>query len=383
MNSLAGPDCDWDPGAVEGDQVAAYDALRQRCPVAFSEVHGWSLLRHADVLAALQDPATFSSRVSVHVAVPNGMDGAEHSAYRAVVDRCFTPDRVAGFAPQLRGIATDLVGALVLSPGPVEVMAALGEPYAALSQCAYLGWPAPVADALRQWAADSQRATRARDRAELDRVAARFDAIIVAELDRARAQDAAAPRTLTHALLAERIDGRPLNSAEVVSIVRNWTAGELATISAAVGIIVEFLARRPDVQGLLRDRPDLRQTAMDEILRLEPPLIANRRRTTGPVGVSGRRIPADAAITILWPAAQRDPTAFDDPTTFRLDRDPAGNLLYGRGPHACPGEGLSRLELGILLDALLAALPGFRPAGEPVRATHPAGGFAEVRIAVR
>ena len=373
----AAQEYDWDPREVGDGQVQAYDELRARCPVAHSHAHGWSLLRHADALAALNDPETFSSRVSAHVAVPNGMDGTEHATFRAVVDRCFTPQRVAAFAPELRGIAEGLVSALAGSGQPAEVMAALGEPYAALAQCAYLGWPAGVAEALREWSADSEEATRARDRAELDRVAARFDQIIVAELDRARVDDSS--RTLTNVLLAERLDGRALTDGELVSIVRNWTAGELGTISAAVGIIVEVLARRPDVQDLLRAQPGLRQPAMDEMLRLEAPLISNRRRTTRPVSLAGRTIPAEAPVTILWPAVQRDPDIFDDPTAFRLDRDPADNLLYGRGPHYCPGEGLSRLELGILLDALLDTLP-FRLAGEPVRASAPAGGFAEVRI---
>jgi cytochrome P450 len=291
------------------------------------------------------------------------MDGDEHAAYRAVVDRCFTPQRVAAFVPQLRRIAGPLVthaADLVGAQGTVEVMAALAEPYAALAQCAYLGWPPAVAQALRQWSAA-------------------FDAIIVAELDRARADTG--PRTLTHDLLAEQVGGRPLADADLVSIVRNWTAGELGTIAAAVGIVVAHLARDPRLQDLLRAQPQLRQAAMDEMLRIEPPLISNRRRTTRAVSVAGRTIPAHSRVTVLWPAAQRDPAAFEEPTGFRLDRDPDNNLLYGRGPHACPGEGLSRAELGVLLQVLLAQLPAFRMAEPPAPARPPAGGFAEVRIA--
>lgn len=380
---------DWDPRSedVVRHQVAALDALRERCPVAHSERLGWSPLRHADVLALLHRPEVFSSHVSTHVAIPNGMDGAEHARYRAVVDRCFTVERVAQFEPELRRIAEVLIAELRKGPPPADVMSSLGLPFAALAQCGYLGWPAEVADALRVWAADSEQATRAGDRAELDRVAAAFDRIIVAELDRARTEVAEDPaglgppaRTLTHDLLAERVDGRPLTDAELVSIVRNWTAGELGTIAAAVGIVVEFVARNPEVQELLRARADLRQTAMDEMLRLEPPLVANRRRPTRDVEVSGRQVPADARVTVLWPPVQRDPAVFPEPTEFRLDRDPADNLLYGRGPHYCPGEGLSRLELGVFLDVLLGALPPFRLAGDPVRANYPAGGFVEVRI---
>lgn len=388
------PEWDWDPRdeSVLRDQVAAYDELRDRCPVAHSRYLGWSVLRHEDAVAVLGDHETFSSRVSEHLAVPNGMDPPEHTAYRAVVDRCFTPELVRSFEPELRAIGAGILADALAGADEVEVMSAIAEPYAAQAQCAYLGWPADVADALREWSADSARATLARDRAELARVAERFDRIIVDVLDRQRATgtDGAdgttgtdGPATLTGRLLAERVDGAPLTDAALVSMLRNWTAGELGTIAAAVGIIAEFLARRPDVQRLLRTDPDLRQAATDEILRLEAPLIANRRRTTRPVVIGGRSIPADEPVTILWPAVQRDPMAHADATGFRLDCDPADNLLYGRGPHACAGEGLARLELGVLLDELFRALPGFAlaPGREPSRAVYPAGGFAEVHIA--
>ncbi len=388
VTSAASTDFDWDPRdeSVVHDQVSAYDSLRDRCPVAHSEAQGWSLLRHADVLGALADPETFSSRVSAHVAIPNGMDGAEHATFRAIIDRCFTGERVASFGPALRQLADELVAGLHRAPRPAdapqstEVMAALGEPYAALAQCSYLGWPPAVADALRRWSADSQEATRRRDRDELARVAAQFDRIIVDQLAAARAASPDASRTLTHELLDARIGDRPLTDDELVRIVRNWTAGELGTIAASVGIVVEFLARRPDLQAHLSEHPEQWQAAMDEMLRLQPPLIANRRRATRAVELGGRTIPDGSRVTILWPGVQRDPMVFDDPTEFRLDRDPADNLLYGRGPHYCSGEGLSRAELGAVLAALLDGLPRFRLAGEPVRARYPAGGFSEVRI---
>lgn len=378
------PDRDWDPRdpSVLADQVAAYDEVRDRCPVAHSEFLGWSVLRHDDALAVLGDPVTFSSRVSTHIAVPSGMDPPDHTAYRAVVDRCFTPELLMAFEPELREVATRIVADAVAGADAVEVMATIAEPFAARAQCAYLGWPVEAATALQTWWADSARATLARDRDELARVAERFDRIILTMLDRERAAGPRDRATITGRLLEERMDGAPLTDAVLVSMLRNWTAGELGTIAAAVGIVVEFLARRLDVQQQLRASPDMRQTAMDEILRLEAPLIANRRRTTRPVALRGRVIPADEPVTILWPAAQRDPLAMAEPTAFRLDRDARDNLLYGRGPHRCPGEGLARLELGVLLDTLFHAAPGswLAPARSPIRAIYPAGGFSEVHI---
>ncbi len=384
---MTGSGSDWDPRdpAVLRDQIAAYDAVRERAPVAHSAFLGWSVMRHADALAVLEDHVTFSSRVSVNTAVPNGLDPPEHAPYRAVVNRSFAMDRVAAFEPELRSIAVEVLEAALEGAEAIEVMASIAEPFAARAQCAYLGWPHEVADALRAWAADSARATLARDPAELARVAARFDAIIVEMLDQRRAADGDAPHTLTGWLLEQRVDGAPLSDATLVSMLRNWTAGELGTIAAAVGIVTEFLARRPDLQEHLRTAPEARQGAMDEILRLDAPLIANRRRTTRPVTLQGRHIPADAPVTILWPAAQRDPVAMPEPAEYRSDRDPRRNLLYGRGPHACPGEGLARLELGVILDELFRALPALSLAPDrvPARASYPAGGFREVWIAGR
>ncbi len=99
----------WNPRstAVLENQVAAYDELRTRCPVAHDESGAWTLFRHAEVLRVALDHATFSSDVSSHLQVPNGMDPPAHTAYRAIVDRYYTPDVVGAF-----------VGAPPVSPGP-------------------------------------------------------------------------------------------------------------------------------------------------------------------------------------------------------------------------------------------------------------------------
>lgn len=102
---------------MQRDQVAAYDALRDGCPVVYGEAQGWSLLRHAEALAAMSDPVKFSSAVSAHVAVPDGMAGGELAACRAVIDRCFTPSRVSGFTPALAAIGEALLTAARVRPG--------------------------------------------------------------------------------------------------------------------------------------------------------------------------------------------------------------------------------------------------------------------------
>ena len=182
----------------------------------------------------------------------------------------------------------------------------------------------------------------------------------------------------------ETVDGRPLHDEEVVSIVRNWTAGELGTISACVGIMVRYLAEHGELQERLRREPELLSAAIDEILRMDAPLISNRRITTCPVEIGGRKIPAGERLTILWASANRDEAVFGDPDEFRLDRDPKDNLLYGAGVHVCPGAPLARMELKLFLEALLASTRALSPVpGKPaVRARYPAGGYAKVPLRV-
>ena len=91
---------DWNPRSenVLEDQIAAYDDMRHRCPVAHSEYLHWSLFRHADVVRALNDHETFSNVVSSHLSVPNGMDPPQHTGYRRLIEPYFNPQRMAAFA---------------------------------------------------------------------------------------------------------------------------------------------------------------------------------------------------------------------------------------------------------------------------------------------
>ncbi|MBN9328110.1 MAG: cytochrome P450, partial [Cellulomonas sp.] len=329
---------DWDPRspAVLQDQLAAYDEMRGRCPVAHSEYLGWSLFRHADVLQVVQDHQTFSNAVSTHLNVPDGMDPPEHTVYRQMVDRYFTDELVDAFEPECRRVVTELLGQLPRDGSPWDV-AELSEQVALRTQSAYLGWPERLHEPLRAWTARNRAAILARDRGAMADVAEDFDGYITGLLDGRRALGDAAPDDLTTRLLADQVDGRPLTGPELVSTLRNWTVGELSTIAASVGIVVHLLATRPETQQALRDDPSLIPAAMDEMLRIHPPLVANRRVVTRDVTVGGHDFAPGDRLTVMWASADRDEAVFGDPDELRLDRPPADNLLHGAGIHVCPG----------------------------------------------
>lgn len=378
------PHADWDPRSepVLADQIAAYDTMRNRCPVAYSDYLQWSVFRHADVLRVLQDHETFSSAVSSRPSVPNGMDPPEHTAYRRIIEPYFGSQFVEAFEPVCRAIATELVAEL--PEEAVELMTAFAQPFALRMQSAYLGWPERLHEPLRQWIRKNHEATLSGDRTATAAVALEFDGYIRELLAERREAGSGAPSDVTTRLLREEVHGRPLNDEEIVSILRNWTVGELGTMAASVGILAHYLARRPVLQQQLRKQPDLLPAAIDEILRIQAPLIANRRITTRPVELGGQKLDAGARITIIWASANRDEAVFGDPDEFRLDRDPALNLLYGAGIHVCPGAPLARLELRVVMEELLAGSERIElaPDAEPVNAVYPGSGYSSLPLRV-
>ncbi len=377
---------DWDPRSEEvlRDQRTAYDHLRERCPVAYSEFLGWSLFRHEDVSRVLQDHETFSSAVSRYHSVPNGMDPPEHTIYRRIIEPYFAPQRMNAFEPVCREIVATLIRDIYAS-GEVELIADFAQPFAVRVQCAFLGWPAALHEPLIRWSINSDEAVLKQDRQSLAALAREFEGFIDDMLESRRHAGTKLEDDVTAALMHERVDGRPLNHDEIASILRNWTAGEIGTISAAVGILVHYIACNAGLQAQLRAEPSLLPAAIDEILRIHGPLLVNRRITTRPVEIGGRMLDSGARISLNWVSANRDPRVFEDPDVFRLDRDPAGNLLYGTGIHVCPGAPLARLELQIVMEELLGRSTAIElaPDRSAINATYPESGFFTLPLRIR
>jgi len=386
MNMNHNSEPDWDPraGHVLRDQRAAYDEMRARCPVAYSELMQWSLFRHGDITCVLHDHDTFSNEVSEHLSVPNGMDPPKHTAYRRIIDSYFTPERMDAFEPTCRSVVAAQVQH-ALECGETELMADVALPLSVLVQCAFLGWPSALHEPLASWARKNSEAIFAQDRQAMSEIAHEFEGFIDEMLE-TRLQDGATPDDdITAALMHEKVWGRSLSNKEIASILRNWTVGEIGTLSAAIGILVHHLARDAGLQKQLRAQPSLLPAAVDEILRIHGPLLANRRITTRPVEIGGRKLDAGARISLIWISANRDGRIFENPDSYSLDRDPAQNLLYGAGIHVCPGAPLARMELRVIMEELLRHTAWFEPVPgkQPTNAVYPASGFATLPVRFR
>lgn len=167
----------------------------------------------------------------------------------------------------------------------IDLVADLARLFAVRIQCAYLGWPDRLHEPLLEWVRKNHEATLAKDTKAMEAIALEFDGYICDLLAARRVSGGSVPQDITTDLLRERIGDRPLSHEEIVSILRNWTVGELGTITACVGILAHYFAENPAVQQRLREDMQLLPAAIDEILRLHAPLISNRRMATRSVEI--------------------------------------------------------------------------------------------------
>ncbi len=372
---------DWSPS---GREPRAYtDVLRADHGIGRNDRGEWVLLRHGDVVAVATDVKRFSSDVSRFLQVPNGLNGQRHRAVRGVLDRYFTPEALAPFEPAFRDIARDLFTTVPRGVAQ-DAVNGVGARFAVRAQSAWLGWPTDLEWTLLGWMADNHDATRSGDLSRTAEVADRFDDIIRGLIATRRSAGEAAPPDITTSLLGDEIDGRGFTDDELVSILRNWTGGDLGSIALCVGVVLHYLAGHADLQEHLRHGASAREldAVIDEILRIDDPFVSNRRRTTCPVTLSGVRIPEGAMVKLHWTSANRDAEVFGDPDAFDPTGHAADNIVYGVGPHVCPGRPLATLELRVAVEEALAATTAIRlvDAPEPEREVAPVGGFRSVHV---
>jgi cytochrome P450 family 150 subfamily A5 len=141
---------------------------------------------------------------------------------------------------------------------------------------------------------------------------------------------------------------------DVVRVAANLFAAGQETTVRLLGTTLQLIGDRPELQQLLRERPEVIPAFVEETLRIEAPVkgdfrLARRRATVG-----GVDIPAGATLMVLNGAASRDPGRFENPSEFRVDRgNSREHLAFGRGVHSCPGGPLARMETRVSIERLL------------------------------
>lgn len=139
----------------------------------------------------------------------------------------------------------------------------------------------------------------------------------------------------------------------VLMLIQLVGAGGEST-AGLIGNAARLLATHPIIQQQVRSNPDLIPVLLEEVLRLESPFRNHHRHVRTDTALAGVRLPKDSHLLLMWGSANRDPRAFDDPDTLRLDRaSPRNHLAFGKGAHFCLGAALARTEARIAISTLL------------------------------
>lgn len=173
---------------------------------------------------------------------------------------------------------------------------------------------------------------------------------IVEHFDRAAAE----PRDdLLSVVATARASGQLAELTALPMIITLFSAGGESTASL-IGSAAHILVSRPDIQRQVRENPDLLGVFLEEVLRYEPPFRGHYRHVVNDTTLLGVELTAGSRLLLLWGAANRDPSQFDDPNEFRLDRPGGkGHISFGKGVHFCVGAALARLEARIVICQLL------------------------------
>ena len=346
---------------------AMYAALRDSAPVHHVDRGDfWVLSRFDDVSSAARDTATFSSARGLTMTDGEAelalvsdfrpmvmQDPPDHTVFRRMVSRGFTPKQVTELEPLVRSFVRARLDQ-VAGRDQVDIVAELLKPLPSLVVAHYLGVPDEDRPRFDGWTDAIVAATSRGRSADGAEAALEMFAYFSALIERRRAE----PGEDTVSQLA--LAGDDVSVLQMLGFAFTMVAGGNDTTTGLLGVTLELLTAHPDQRRLLLDRPELLPDAVEEFLRLASPVQGLARTTTREVSLHDVRIPAGSRVLLLYAAANRDPREFG-PDAERLDvtRSPRRILSFGHGAHHCLGAAAARLSAGVVLEELLATMPDF------------------------
>ncbi|TQM43629.1 cytochrome P450 [Pseudonocardia cypriaca] len=383
---------DFDPASTDDpDEVhALYRDLRARCPVAHTDSHGgfWALATYPEVKAAALDDSRFISSVKAVVpSDPRGLrrpplnfDAPHHTPYRKALDATLSRRRLADLEPVLREHAVRVLTPM-LQRGSGDIAQEFGALFPAWVTTEWLNLDPELAPDLAETAARWVRAWRLQDREVVNAMSERMYAMARALVADRRDHPRPVEEDPASSLLAEPVDGEPLEAEQIVGALRQSLVVGMVAPPIVIGSIATHLGTDPQLQERLRAEPDLITAALEEFLRLYAPYRGFARTVTRPTVVLGREILPGEPVTLTYASANRDAAVFDDPDEFRLGRpNIADHLAFGRGRHRCPGAPMARLMLRIALEELLARTASFTAVGSREGARMPELGIVSSHL---
>jgi cytochrome P450 len=368
----ATPVLDFDPfdKAHRANPYPYLRRLREQAPIYRNPLGHWLISRHADVTAVFRDkrfghgthllqqnnfrrPVEGRSRPFIM------LDPPEHTRLRSLVNKAFTPRMVDRLEPRIQTIVDGLLDA-ALEQDTVDLMDAFAYSVPVMVISELLGVPREDMDSVKELShvvargvdpdfqhTPEEMKTRAKAFADFDEY---FRGLAAQRRDNPRDD-------LLSGLVAVRESGSALSEGELLTTcILLYVAGHETTMDL-LGNGTLALTRNPDQLAIFREDPSIAASAVEELLRYDPPTQMTRRTALEDVELDGHLIRQGEQVVLMRGAANRDPAAFPNPDDLDLTRADNKHVAFDGGIHFCLGAPLARLEGRIAFTTLIRRAP--------------------------
>ena len=360
-----------DPNVL-ADPYPLYARLRSEDPVYWDPyLHSWVVTRYSDVHAVLhrfsadRTPSPDLMRslglgsiepiAAVMVKQMLFLDPPNHTILRKLCSTAFTPRRVEALEERVVSVANRLIDGCLAS-AETDVMADFAEPFPSIVFAHLMGVPEEDHAQLKKWSADyAQMLGNFSHNPDGIAQVLKSTADMIAYFQNA-IHSGSLKDGLVKSLVEAEIDGQKLTEEEVIANAIVTMVGGQETTTNLIGCGLLTLLRQPDKLAELRDRPEIMESAIEELLRYESPSQHTSRIATEDTLMGGKLIKKGTPVMAVMAAANRDPERFADPDALDFERTDNRHMAFGWAAHFCFGAPLARMEGRIAFRLLLDRL---------------------------
>jgi len=345
-----------------------WEQLRGTCPIAHTDRYGgaWLPTRHADVAAIAKDTDAFSSvgvvvtefrpdiPAPIGYAPPITSDPPFHAIARGILLRFFSPKAIDRWTPVVRrtcrGLIAEVRERLDAGEASIDIAEAYSRHIPVDVMADMLDLPREDGELFRGFIHDIMESAGE---------AKPYEESIDCYLDEriAERRENLGDDLISH-LCEATVEGEPLIDEHVRGTIGLLIVAGIDTTWSAIGAALWHLAQHPDDRRRWRDDPDVRPFAIEEFLRFYAP-VTMARLLPADTEFSGCEMAADEWVLLPFPAANRDPEAFERAGEFVIDRERNRHSAFGLGIHRCVGSNLARMELRVALEEWMDAFADF------------------------
>ena len=361
-----------DPALYQSNPHDVWAWMRANEPVYRDEKNKlWGITRHADVMDVERRSRVFSSEGVYRAVLSPGesnmiaQDDPRHRQQRMLVQPQLTHAGVATRTAEVEALVAELVAEAV-AQGEFDVVELIAGQLPARMTARLLGFPEEMWPEVKSWSERLMR-TDMRDR----------DPLVMNEFIDANREFLGAMMPIMQEVTAcprndfmsiwanSEIDGQKLPPEAIFHEVGLFIAGGAETTRTAISHGLRAFVDHPDQWEEMATKPELINSAVEEVLRWVTPLNNFFRMALTDDVVGGQPIAAGDRIIMLYPSANRDEAVFENPFKFDIHRNPNPHLSFGFGTHLCIGANLARLVLTTVFRELSSRATGLSVVSEP------------------